>query len=127
MAARKSIYIPSFQHENPIPNAARVGDLLMSGLIAGVDPETRLLPDDLDQQLTNLFTYVKDIVEASGGTTDNIVKINVWLKDPDNREILNKHWLAMFPDENTRPARHTQPLRGESRALVTCDIVAVFN
>jgi 2-iminobutanoate/2-iminopropanoate deaminase len=70
---------------------------------------------------------VKDIVEASGGTTDNIVKINVWLKDPDNREILNEHWLAMFPDENTRPARHTQPLRGESRALVTCDIVAVFN
>jgi 2-iminobutanoate/2-iminopropanoate deaminase len=126
MPERKSIYIPSFQHQNPIPNAARVGDLLMSGLIAGVDPETRQFPDDLDRQLTNLFTYVKDIVEAAGGTTDNIVKMNVWLKDPDNRELLNKHWLAMFPDEKTRPARHTQPMRGATGALVTCDITAVF-
>jgi enamine deaminase RidA (YjgF/YER057c/UK114 family) len=127
MTARKSIYIPSFQHDNPIPNAARVGNILMSGVIAGVDPETRLLPEDLDQQLTNLFTYVKDIVEASGGMIDNIVKINVWLKDPENRDLLNKHWLAMFPDEDTRPARHTQPLRGGPNVLVTCDIVAVFH
>src|SRR5258705_12215477 len=127
MVERKSIYIPSFQHQNPIPNAARVGDFLMSGLIAGVDPGTRLLPDDLDEQLTNLFTYVKDIVEAAGGTTDNIVKMNVWLKDPDNRELLNKHWLAMFPDEATRPARHTQPLPGASGVLVACDITAVFS
>jgi enamine deaminase RidA (YjgF/YER057c/UK114 family) len=99
----------------------------MSGLIVGVEPGTRRLPDDLDQQLTNLFSYVKDIVEAAGGTTDHIIKMNVWLKDHNNRDLLNKHWLQMFPDENARPARHTLPLEGDSRALVHCDIVAVFN
>jgi enamine deaminase RidA (YjgF/YER057c/UK114 family) len=126
MTDRTSINIYGFQHENPIPNASRLGNLLMSGLIAGVEPGTRRVPEDLDQQLTYLFSYVKDIVEAAGGTTKNIIKINVWLKDPNNKELLNKHWIQMFPDETARPARHTQQLKGESKALVHCDIVAVF-
>ncbi len=32
----------------------------------------------------------------------------------------------MFPDEASRPARHTLVLGGDSNALVTCDFVAVF-
>ena len=127
MPERKSIYVDSFRHQNPIPNAARVGNILMSGLIAGHDPKTREFPDDLDQQLTYLFACVKDIVEAAGGTTDNIVKMNVWLQDPNDRNLLNKHWLAMFPDEATRPARHTQPYFGHKTVLVACDIFAVFD
>jgi len=126
MTERTSINILDFRHLNPIPNASRIGNLLMSGLIAGVDRGTRQLPEDLDQQLTNLFSYVQDIVEAAGGTTNNIIKMNVWLKDHNNRELLNKHWIQMFPDEAARPARHTQQLVGDSKALVHCDIVAVF-
>jgi enamine deaminase RidA (YjgF/YER057c/UK114 family) len=122
MSERKSINIAGFRHRNPIPNASRVGNLLMSGLIAGADPETRRFPDDLDEQLTHLFTHVRSIMEAAGGTTDDIVKMNVWLKDPNERELLNKHWLFMFPDEQTR-----QPLDPSSRLLVAGDIVAVFD
>jgi 2-iminobutanoate/2-iminopropanoate deaminase len=127
MPERKSIHIDNFKHKNPIPNAARVGNLLMSGLIAGVVPGTQDFPEDLDEQLTHLFGYVRDVVEAAGGTTDNIIKINVWLKDTENRELLNKHWVAMFPDKDTRPARHTQRLQGGPMALVACDLVAVFD
>jgi enamine deaminase RidA (YjgF/YER057c/UK114 family) len=66
-------------------------------------------------------------MEAAGGSTDDIVKMNVWLKDPTERELLNKHWLAMFPDEHARPARHTQPLEPGLRVRVACEIVAVFD
>jgi len=127
MPERMSIDITGFRHRNPIPNASRVGNVVMSGLIAGAEPGTRRFPEDLDQQLTLVFTYVRDIMEAAGGTTDDIVKMNVWLKDPDERELLNKHWLAMFPDEHARPARHTQPLALGPRVLVACDIVAVLD
>jgi enamine deaminase RidA (YjgF/YER057c/UK114 family) len=127
MPQRKSIDIAGFRHQNPIPNACRVGNILISGLIAGAEPGTRRFPDDLDQQLTHLFDHVRSIMEAAGGSTDNIVKMNVWLKDPNDRQALNEHWLAMFPDEHTRPARHTQPLEAGSPLLVACDIVAVFD
>jgi enamine deaminase RidA (YjgF/YER057c/UK114 family) len=127
MATRKSINITGFRHQNPIPNATRIGNLLMSGIVLGFDPGTRNLPADLDGQLTNVFAHVKEIVETAGGSTDDIIKITVWLKDPSNRELLNKHWTRMFPDENARPSRHTQALTGDTKALVQCDIVAVFN
>jgi len=127
MAERKSINIAGFRHRNPIPNASRVGNLLMSGLIAGTDPETLRFPADLDGQLTHLFAHVRSIMEAAGGTTDDIVKMNVWMKDVNEKELLNNHWLAMFPDEQTRPARHTQAFEPGTSLLVACDIVAVFD
>lgn len=127
MTERRSVYIPGFQHQNPIPNATRIGDLLMSGVIVGFDPGTRNLPADLDHQLTNLFGHVRAIMQTAGGSVDDIIKINVWLKDPSDRGLLNKHWLEMFPDEGARPSRHTMPLVGDSKALVQCDVTAVFN
>jgi len=126
MAKRKSIDITGFQHSNPIPNATRIGNLLMSGVLVGLDPGTRNMPADLDAQLTNLFAHVKEVVETAGGTTDDIIKITVWLKNPNDRELLNKHWVKMFPDKSARPSRHTLPLLGDSVGLVQCDVTAVF-
>jgi len=128
---RKSVYIAGFRHQNPIPAASRVGNLLMSGLIVGTEPGTepgtQRVPDDLDQQLTNVFAHIHSIMEAAEGSTDDIVKVDVWLKDSTERVLLNKHWLAMFPDEHARPARHTRPLEPGLPILVACEIVAVFD
>jgi len=131
MPERKSVYIAGFRHQNPIPAASRVGNLLMSGLIVGTEPGSKpgsqRIPDDLDQQLTNVFAHVHSIMKAAGGSADDIVKMDVWLKDPTEREFLNKHWLAMFPDEQARPARHTRPLEPVLPILVACEIVAVLD
>jgi 2-iminobutanoate/2-iminopropanoate deaminase len=32
----------------------------------------------------------------------------------------------MFPDDASRPARHTMPLGPDSKALVSCDFTAVL-
>ena len=37
---RRSIYIDEFAHKSPIPNASRIGNIIVSGLIRGVDPVT---------------------------------------------------------------------------------------
>ena len=44
MAKRKSINYPGFKHENPIPNASLVGNILMSSIISGRDPDTGAMP-----------------------------------------------------------------------------------
>jgi len=127
MTTRRSIDIQGFGHANPIPAASRVGNLLMSGVITGRDPAGGGLPPSVEEQCANMFRHVRAIVEAAGGSTDNIVKITVWLKEPSQRQALNAEWLKMFPDEHARPARHTFPLTGGGEALVQCDVTAVFD
>lgn len=128
MAQRQSVNFPGFAHGNPIPNASRIGNIMMSSVISGVDPGTRSLPPDLEGQVANLFRHVRSAVEAAGGSPDNIIKINFWMKEPaTGRAALNGEWVRMFPDENARPARHTLALGPDSNALVTCDFVAVLS
>ena len=38
---RRSIYIDEFAHKSPIPNASRVGNIIVSGLLRGIDPATQ--------------------------------------------------------------------------------------
>jgi 2-iminobutanoate/2-iminopropanoate deaminase len=127
MARRTSVYIDGFKHGNPIPNACRIGNLLMSGIILGRDPVTGVMPESIEEQCKNLFGHMKAIVEAGGGTTDDIIKMTVWLKDRSQRGPVNVEWVKMFPDEKTRPARQAMHLNLEGGALVQCDFVAVID
>ena len=127
MARRTSIHIGGFKHGNPIPNASRIGNLLMSGVILGRDPVTSEMPPRLEAQCANRFAHRKAIVEAGGGTTDDIIKMTVWLKDRSQRAPVNAEWIKMFPDEHSRPARHALPMEMEGGALVQCDFTAVID
>lgn len=127
MPKRESIYIEGFAHKNPLPAACRVGNLLMTGIITGRDPATGELAPTLEGQCAFMFQHVRSIVEAAGGSTDNIVKMSVWMVDRSRRDALNVEWLKMFPDAKDRPARHTAQGTLESGQLVVCDITAVFD
>jgi 2-iminobutanoate/2-iminopropanoate deaminase len=125
-ARRKSIHIGGFKHANPIPNACRIGGLVMSGVILGRDPATAKMPESLEAQCANMFAHMKATVEAAGGTTDDVIKMTVWLQDRAQRGPLNHEWLKMFPDEHSRPARHSLQMDMEGGALVQCDFTAVI-
>lgn len=124
---RRSIHIGEFKHVNPIPNACRIGNLLMSGVILGRDPKTGEMPADIESQCVNLFAHMKAIVEAGGGTTDDIIKMTVWLQDRGQRGPVNVEWIKMFPDPHSRPARHALAMEMEGGALVQCDFTAVID
>jgi len=127
MAERRSVNFPGFSHQNPIPNASRVGNIVMSSVIGGSNPGTRELPASLEAQVANVFGYIRAAIEAAGGTPENIVKIDFYVKDPTTqREALNAEWVKMFPDANSRPARHTTALPADSRALVQAAFFAVL-
>ena len=103
---RTSIYVEGFSHKNPIPAGCRLGPLLMSGSIQGNDPATGKPADSIEAQCRFMLDNVRRIVEAAGGSTDDIVKLTVWMKDRSQRPALNVPWLEMFPDAARRPARH---------------------
>src|SRR6516164_8900336 len=82
MAKRQSVNFPGFSHQNPIPNASRIGNVMMSSVISGVDPGTRNMPPELAKQVTNLFTHVRTAIASAGGTPDDIIKMTFWMKEP---------------------------------------------
>src|SRR5262249_40683166 len=79
---------------------------VVSGAISGADPATGAVPADLDAQCAAMFANVRRVIETAGGTTDDIIKMNVWITDRALRPIMNKYWVEMFPDPHSPPARH---------------------
>jgi 2-iminobutanoate/2-iminopropanoate deaminase len=127
MAKRKSIHIEGFSHKNPIPAACRLGNMLMTGVILGTDPATGKVAPTLEAQCAFMFQHVRAVMANAGGSTDDIIKMTVWMADRSQRDVLNVEWLKMFPDEHSRPARHTSQAKLEGGQLITCDITAVFS
>lgn len=103
---RQAIYIDGFNHKNPIPAACRLGPLVESGSVLGIDPATGQVADSIEAQCRFMLSNMRAIVQAAGGGVEHIVKVTVWMKDRSQRPALNVPWLEMFPDAHSRPARH---------------------
>jgi enamine deaminase RidA (YjgF/YER057c/UK114 family) len=121
---RRSIYIGEFLHQSPIPHASRIGNLVVSGLIRGVDPTTQKFPATLEQQCAFMFENVRRTVEAGGARTEDIIKMTFWM-NPLSRKPVNDEWVKMFPEAASRPARQTMEVAMEPEVLVQCDFMAV--
>ncbi len=127
MDKRRSIEVGGVKHQNPIPAACRKGPFVVSGAISGTDPETGKVPDDLDVQCRLMFQNVRRLIEAAGGTTGDIVKMTVWIADRGLRPVMNRHWVEMFPDPASRPARHTVAHGDFTPPMqIQCDLFAVI-
>jgi 2-iminobutanoate/2-iminopropanoate deaminase len=124
---RRSFEVAGLHHENPIPMGSIIGNLMMTSGIFGMEPETREVPSDIEGQCRLMFENIRRVMKAAGGSPDDIIKLVVWAEDKSFKEAINKEWLAMFPDEHSRPARHTMMYSGFSgNVLVQCEIVAVL-
>ena len=107
MAKREVIHVEGTGHQNPIPTAVKIGNMVYTSALIGSDPATGEMPERVEDEVANLFYYMKKIMELAGGTTDDIAHLSVYVTDREYKKIVNTEWLKMFPDENDRPARHT--------------------
>jgi 2-iminobutanoate/2-iminopropanoate deaminase len=104
---KRSIHIPGVVHNAPIPMAAKVGNMVFSSGIMGVDPSTGKLPVDAAEEVKHCFANLRAILEQAGATLSDVGYVKVYLKDPSLRDAINAEWVACFPDPEDRPARHT--------------------
>jgi len=123
---RRSIYIDEFAHKSPIPNASRIGNIIVSGLIRGIDPVTEIFPLTVEQQCAFMFMHVRRTVEAGGARVEDIIKVTFWMKELQRKPV-NDEWVKMFPDPASRPARQIMEVPMEMGVLVQCDFMAVIN
>ena len=125
MPARKVIRTKNTTgHRNPIPPAIVLGNLILPSVISGGHPKTGLSKDPAEQ-VKQAFVNMKELVEAGGGGVDTIGKITIYVRDLAYRDFINEEWLAMFPDEDDRPARHVirQDIQGD--LMVQLDVIAL--
>jgi len=125
MAWRESLHVPPMIHQNPIPTASRTGNMLFTSVISGRDPETGQVPESAEAQCENVFKILRMILEKAGATPGDVANVKVYIKQADVRPLVNKPWVAMFPDEHSRPARHTVVEAGLG-GMVQIEAVAVI-
>lgn len=123
--ARRSVDVGSIAHQSPIPNASRIGNIIVSGLIRGPDPATHKFPPTLEQQCVHMFENIRLTVEAGGGRIEDIIKVTFWMTSL-MRKPINDEWIKMFPDRAARPARQVMEISMEPDVLVQCDFMAVI-
>jgi 2-iminobutanoate/2-iminopropanoate deaminase len=124
---RKSFDIPGFGHgDNPIPAVSRIGNIVMTGGVYGLDFSTGKIPESLDEQVANMFQLADKVLQAAGASLDDVIKVTVFLKPDLSRAAINKEWLRCFPDPHSRPVRHTvvNPYLAGGM-LVQCELTAV--
>jgi 2-iminobutanoate/2-iminopropanoate deaminase len=126
VSKRQVIHLPGVEHKAPIPAGVRIGNMVFSSAISGRDPATGKYPDDPAEQARHAFANMATVVRAAGGDVDDIAHVTVFLKDRDAKRFVDEQWLAMFPDEEDRPARHAVTLDRGGAMQVQLEIVAVL-
>jgi 4-hydroxy-4-methyl-2-oxoglutarate aldolase len=119
---RRSIDVSGLSHGHlPIPAASRIGPVVATGGVRGIDTRTDTLPADGDAQVKLMFANLRTIVEAAGGEIDDILKVTIWISDDDLRGRVNSEWIEIFPDRNSRPSRHILNYDLSRGMLVQCE------
>lgn len=123
----RSLEVPGVSHGNaPIPMGARVGNVIYSSGIMGKDPATDTLPPGVEDQVRFAYDNLLTLLKAGGATTDDLVRLTVYIRDDAARAPINAHWLRLFPDPHDRPARHTLKYDLPNGMLVQFEAVAVI-
>jgi reactive intermediate/imine deaminase len=102
--------------------AVKVGNTVyLSGQI-GLDPERMELVDGIDAQVRQVFSNLKAVTEAAGGSMADIVKLNVFLIDLGNFALVNTVMAEYFSEPY--PARAAVGVASLPKgALVEADAV----
>jgi len=104
---------------------SRIGNIVYSSGIRGIDPATGRTAEGGEDQVRFAFASLRKFLDAAGVTPDDVIRMTVLLEDMDLREFVNDEWLAMFPDEHSRPARHAMLQKLNGNMLVELEVVAV--
>lgn len=107
----------------PYAQAVHAGDYLFISGTVPVDPKTdQVVEARLDIQTRQVFDNIKAIVEAAGGTMDDLVMVTPHLRDVSEWAEFNAVYRTYFTDY--LPARMTFEGRPPLDYLVDVDAIA---
>ncbi len=90
----------------PYVQGVDLGNMVLTSGQIPVNPVTGEVPEGIAEQARQSLDNVKAVVEASGLTVANIVKMTVFVKDLNDFAAVNEVYGAFFDEHNAAyPAR----------------------
>lgn len=82
----------------PYSQAIKVGNLLFTSGQIPINPATGEIPEGVEAQAEQALTNVKNLIEASGASIDNVVKTTVFIKDMNDFAAINAIYAKYFTE-----------------------------
>jgi len=89
----------------PYSQGVKAGNFLFVAGQGGADPKTGTMAEGIETQARQTLANIKGIVEASGFSMRDVVKVSIFLKNIDDFKMANEVYKTFFPDDP--PARTT--------------------
>jgi len=107
----------------PYSQAIEAGGFVFASGQIPVDPATGNIPDGIEAQAKQALTNVRNLMEASGLSMDNIVKTSVFIKDMNDFAKVNEVYATFF--ESDFPARScVEVARLPKDVLIEVEVIA---
>ena len=81
----------------PYSQANKVGNLVFTSGIIGVDPETGVAADGSVAQAERAFLSLSNLLEAAGSSMSKVIKTTVLIKNMDDLAAINEVYAKYFP------------------------------
>ncbi len=108
----------------PFNQAVRIGNLVFTSGQAGRNRETGGMGDIRDQT-RRCIGNIEAILSAAGATLDDVVKVTVFLRSPDDTAAFNEEYRALMPEPLPARSSAYAGLKNPDM-LVEMDAVAVL-
>ena len=82
----------------PYSQAIISGPMLFTSGQIPINPETGEIPEGVEAQARQALTNVKNLIEASGGSMDKVVKTGVFIKDMNDFAKINEIYAEFFTE-----------------------------
>lgn len=87
---------------NPISQATRAAGFVYTGGLLGRDPEGKMA-ETMEGQARQVLENLKAVVEAAGGTLQDVLRVEVYVTDIAEIPVFNNVWKEYFAENP--PAR----------------------
>ncbi len=107
----------------PYSQAVMVEGILYSSGQIALTPEGQLIEGGVAEQTRQVLNNLSAVLEAAGGTLNDVIKTTIFLADMDDFAVVNEVYAEFFGDH--RPARSTVAVKTlPKEVLVEIDCIA---
>jgi len=107
----------------PYSQGVKAGNLLFVAGQGAADPKTGQMAEGIETQTRQTLANIKGIVEASGFSMRDVVKVSIFLKNMDDFKKANEVYKTFFPEDP--PARTTVEAKLAAQGmLIEIDAIA---
>ena len=107
----------------PYSQAIVSGNIVYCSGQIPINPETGDIPEGVSAQAHQVFKNIKNLLEASGTSIDNVVKTSVFIKDMNNFAEINSIYAQYFTEPY--PARScVEVARLPKDVLLEAEVIA---